>query len=170
MATIRSLAATGHPRHEASFTTTAKGERLASLIAAFCIFSLRVFWVTMMNRSVSDASPALAFTALEIHLLAQLPKARRRRGEIPARFPTAHEIVENGEVRGRATISDGISTKSLLLPKKKDPVGRQRTRADFLKKRFCPNRKSHSDPSKRPVHASGQIRQFMISSGGTGGG
>ena len=69
---------------------------------------------------------------------------------------------------GRATTSDGILIKSLLLPKKKDPVGCEFTRADFLKKGFCPNRQSHSDSSKHPVHASGQIRQFMISSSGTG--
>jgi hypothetical protein len=57
--------------------------------------------------------------------------------------------------------------KSLLLPKKKDSVRCERTRADSLKKGFCANRQGHSDSSKRPVHASRQIRQFMIFSSGT---
>jgi hypothetical protein len=46
------------------------------LIAVFCILSWRIFWLTMMNRAVPDASPTLAFTALEIHLLDQLAKAK----------------------------------------------------------------------------------------------
>ena len=49
-------------------------QRLTNLIAAFCILSWRIFWMTMMNRSVPHASPTLAFTALEIHLLDQLAK------------------------------------------------------------------------------------------------
>jgi hypothetical protein len=49
-------------------------ERLARLLAVFCILSWRVFWLTMMNRSVPAASPTLAFTAQEIHLLDQLVK------------------------------------------------------------------------------------------------
>lgn len=60
--------------------------------------------------------------------------------------------------------------KSLLLPKKKDPVRCERTSADSLKKGLCANRQGHSDSSKPPVHASRQIRQFMIFSSGTGAG
>jgi hypothetical protein len=52
-------------------------ERLTNLIAVFCILSWRIFWLTMMNRSIPDASPKLAFTALEIHLLDQLAKGNR---------------------------------------------------------------------------------------------
>jgi hypothetical protein len=46
------------------------------LIAVFCILSWRIFWLTMMNRAVPDASPTLAFTALEIRLLDQLAKVK----------------------------------------------------------------------------------------------
>jgi hypothetical protein len=53
-------------------------ERLARLLAVLCILSWRVFWLTMMNRSVAAASPTLAFTALEIHLLDQLVKDKTR--------------------------------------------------------------------------------------------
>jgi Transposase DNA-binding/Transposase Tn5 dimerisation domain len=49
-------------------------QRLTNLIAVFCILSWRIFWLTMMNRAVPNASPTLAFTALEIHLLDQLAK------------------------------------------------------------------------------------------------
>ncbi len=49
-------------------------ERLARLLAVFCILSWRIFWLTMMNRSLPASSPTLAFTALEIHLLDQLVK------------------------------------------------------------------------------------------------
>lgn len=34
--------------------------RLANLIAVYCVLSWRVFWMTMVNRSNPDASPALA--------------------------------------------------------------------------------------------------------------
>jgi hypothetical protein len=51
-------------------------ERLTNLIAVFCILGWRIFWLTMMNRSVPDASPTLAFTSLEIHLLDQLAKGK----------------------------------------------------------------------------------------------
>ena len=50
-------------------------QRLTNLIAVFCILSWRIFW-TMMNRAVPDASPTLAFTALEIRLLDQLASVK----------------------------------------------------------------------------------------------
>jgi Transposase DDE domain len=51
-------------------------ERLARLLAVFCILSWRIFWLTMMNRSLSAASPILAFTAQEIYLLDRLVKEK----------------------------------------------------------------------------------------------
>ena len=54
-------------------------QRLTNLIAVFCILSWRVFWLTMMNRSLPAASPTLAFTALEIHLLDRLVKDKGTR-------------------------------------------------------------------------------------------
>lgn len=44
-------------------------ERLVNLLAMFCILGWRIFWLTMLNRSTRHATPALAFTALEISLL-----------------------------------------------------------------------------------------------------
>jgi hypothetical protein len=57
-------------------------QRLTNLIAVFCILSWRVFWMTMLNRSVPDALPTLALTKTETALLDRLvndkPQARRK--------------------------------------------------------------------------------------------
>jgi hypothetical protein len=53
-------------------------QRLANLIAVYCIVSWRVFWMTMLNRSSPDAPPALALTDAEITLLDRLVKDRDR--------------------------------------------------------------------------------------------
>jgi len=47
-------------------------ERLVKLIAVFCILSWRVFWMTMINRSASNADPRLALTTGEIAILDRL--------------------------------------------------------------------------------------------------
>lgn len=43
-------------------------ERLANLMAVFCIPSWRVLWLTMLNRIAPDASPKLALTDTETAL------------------------------------------------------------------------------------------------------
>jgi hypothetical protein len=47
-------------------------ERIVNLIAIFCILSWRVFWMTMVNRSMPEASPQMALTSTELYLLDQL--------------------------------------------------------------------------------------------------
>jgi hypothetical protein len=47
-------------------------ERLANLLAVFCILSWRVLWLTTLNRTAPDASPKMASTDIEIGLLDQL--------------------------------------------------------------------------------------------------
>jgi hypothetical protein len=47
-------------------------ERIVNLIAILCILSWRVFWMTMGNRSMPDASPEIALTSTELYLLDQL--------------------------------------------------------------------------------------------------
>lgn len=44
-------------------------ERLANLISLFCILSWRVFWLTMLNRTMPDAEPQTALTETEIRVL-----------------------------------------------------------------------------------------------------
>jgi hypothetical protein len=46
-------------------------ERLVKLLAVFCILGWRIFWLTMMRRTTNRAAPSLAFTPLEIELLAR---------------------------------------------------------------------------------------------------
>jgi hypothetical protein len=62
-------------------------QRLANLIAVYCILSWRVFWMTMLNRSSPDASPALALTDVEIGLLDHLV---RDKGQKP--LPTKNAL------------------------------------------------------------------------------
>lgn len=47
-------------------------QRLANLIAMFCILSWRIFWLTMLHRAAPAAPAALAFTPIEIELLDRL--------------------------------------------------------------------------------------------------
>jgi Transposase DNA-binding/Transposase DDE domain len=55
---------------EASKLRTA--DRLVNLIAVFCILSWRIFWMTMLNRSTSNAPTSIAFTDTERELLDRL--------------------------------------------------------------------------------------------------
>ncbi len=47
-------------------------ERLVNLIAVFCILGWRIFWMTMLNRSSTDASPDTIFSDVEQKLLDHL--------------------------------------------------------------------------------------------------
>ncbi|MCG1039382.1 MULTISPECIES: IS4 family transposase [Burkholderiaceae] len=47
-------------------------DRLANLIGMFCILSWRIFWLTMISRSVPQAPPEVAFTQTEIELLGRV--------------------------------------------------------------------------------------------------
>ena len=47
-------------------------ERLVNLMAIFCIMSWRIFWMTMLNRSIEAAPPRFALTPLEVQLLDRL--------------------------------------------------------------------------------------------------
>ena len=51
-------------------------ERLVNLLAIFCILAWRIFWLTMLNRSVGQVTAAIAFTPLEINLLNRLAPIR----------------------------------------------------------------------------------------------
>jgi len=53
-------------------------ERLVNLIAVFCILSWRVFWMTMINHTVSDGEPGLALATAETMLLDRLVPEKGR--------------------------------------------------------------------------------------------
>lgn len=73
-------------------------ERLANLISVFCILSWRVFWLTMLNRSSPDASPQLAFTDTEIHLLDNLVNDGARGP--PKRRTLSHYLIKLARLGG----------------------------------------------------------------------
>lgn len=60
-------------------------ERLVNLLALFCILSWRIFGLTMLHRLAGSAKPSLAFTPLEIAILARLAAGQRVRAR---RSPT----------------------------------------------------------------------------------
>jgi hypothetical protein len=47
-------------------------DRLANLMALFCILSWRILWLTMVARTAPNAPPQIAFTSTEIDLLDRL--------------------------------------------------------------------------------------------------
>jgi hypothetical protein len=55
-------------------------DRLANLIAVFCIISWRVLWLTMLARTAPDAKPTVALTGSEITILDQLVSNSGNRG------------------------------------------------------------------------------------------
>ena len=55
-------------------------DRLANLIAVFCIISWRVMWLTMMARAAPDAPPTIALTPPEIKILNHLVSDSGNRG------------------------------------------------------------------------------------------
>ncbi len=72
-------------RAEASKLRTA--ERIANLIAVFCILSWRIFWMTMMNRVAPNSSPLMALTPLEVQLLDRLVPGKPGKGRRAAALP-----------------------------------------------------------------------------------
>jgi len=55
-------------------------DRLANLLALFCIVSWRVLWMTMIARTEPDAEPTLALTPSEITILDHLVPDTGNRG------------------------------------------------------------------------------------------
>jgi hypothetical protein len=68
-------------RAEASKLRTA--ERLVNFLSIQCILGWRIFWLTMINRAVPNASPDIAFTSLELRLLDQLVKEKKHQKSPP---------------------------------------------------------------------------------------
>src|SRR3954470_11717732 len=65
-------------------------ERLANLIAIFCIIGWRIFWLTMLHRAEPALPPAVALDATEVYLLDKLIKPKP------------------GKSHGKPTVSDYI--------------------------------------------------------------
>jgi hypothetical protein len=73
-------------------------QRLTNLISVYCILSWRIFWMTMLNRSAADASPALVLTDIEIGLLDHLVKDKNQK---PSRLRTlSHYLTKVARLGG----------------------------------------------------------------------
>ncbi len=59
-------------------------DRLANLVALYCIVSWRVMWVTMVARADPEASPEIVFTATEITILDRVVADTGNRGAKPS--------------------------------------------------------------------------------------
>lgn len=86
---------TGCKAEEAKLRTA---QRLTNLIAVYCILSWRVFWMTMLNRSAANASPALALTDIEIGLLDHLVKDKNQK--TPRRKTISHYLTKVARLGG----------------------------------------------------------------------
>jgi hypothetical protein len=71
-------------------------QRIANVFSVFCILSWRVFWMTMLNRSVKDASPRLALTQDEISVLDNLVNDRDPR----SRKTLSHYLIKIARLGG----------------------------------------------------------------------
>jgi hypothetical protein len=94
---------------EESRLTTA--QRLTNLIAVFCILSWRVFWMTMLNRSMPDASPTLALTEVEIALLDQHVKDRNP----PQRKTLGHYLIKIARLGGYLARANDPSPGNMVM-------------------------------------------------------
>ena len=63
-------------------------ERLVNLIAIFCILSWRIFWMTMLNRTLPNERPEAALTAQEIRMIDRIVAHAGRTLVAPARLST----------------------------------------------------------------------------------
>jgi hypothetical protein len=77
-------------RTEASKLRSA--ERLVNFLSILCILGWRIFWLTMINRAIPNASPELAFTSLELRLLDQL--VNDKKGGKPRTKPLSAYLVK----------------------------------------------------------------------------
>jgi hypothetical protein len=73
-------------------------QRLANLIAVFCILSWRVFWMTMLNRAAPSATPDIALTEVEMGVLDHLVKDRGQR--TPGRKPLSYYLIKVAQLGG----------------------------------------------------------------------
>jgi hypothetical protein len=71
--TFHKILKSGCKAEEAKLRTT---ERLANLIAIYCIISWRIFWLTMLNRATPHAPARIAFTENEIKIMDKLIRSK----------------------------------------------------------------------------------------------
>ncbi len=73
-------------------------DRLVNLISVFCILSWRIFWMTMLNRVVPNATAKLVLTSIELDLLDQLLRHKQTPSNIPS--PLSHYLIAIAQLGG----------------------------------------------------------------------
>ena len=77
-------------------------ERLVNLMATFCIMSRRIFWMTMLNRSIEAAPPRFALTPLEVRLFDRLVADKEAGGGRRSASDYLRKIAQLGGYLSRA--------------------------------------------------------------------
>jgi hypothetical protein len=73
--------------------------RLGHLIALQCILAWRIFWLTMVNRTMPQASATLLFTVNEIAIFEGLMR-NKKRGEPIAADTAQHRLMQLAKLGG----------------------------------------------------------------------
>ena len=77
--------------------------RLANLISVFCIHSWRIFWLTMINRCVTDAPSQIALTQAEACLLDPVVEDTVRTAHAPPLSRSLNKLAQLGSYLARAS-------------------------------------------------------------------
>ena len=73
-------------------------DRLVNLIAVCCILNGRIFWMTMLRRSVPNASPRLALTEMELLLLDEFVAATQN--QVAGKPTLSHYLANVARLEG----------------------------------------------------------------------
>jgi hypothetical protein len=72
-------------------------DRIANVVSIYCILSWRIFWITMINRSMPDAPPELVLTQAEIELLNHFVKDNKRSSQA---LPISRYLIKIAQLGG----------------------------------------------------------------------
>lgn len=78
-------------------------DRLANLIAVFCVLSWRIFWLTMLGRTAPQAPAELAFTRTEIELLERVVHDSSHNAQAPPLVRNVIRLAQLGGYLARAS-------------------------------------------------------------------
>ena len=88
-------------------------ERLANLIAIFCIIGWRIFWLTMLHRAAPDLPPAIALDPTETYLLDKLVKTKPGRPQ--ARPTISDHIIKIARLGGYLNRASDLPPGNMVM-------------------------------------------------------
>ena len=77
-------------------------DRLTNLIAVFCVLGWRIFWLTMLGRSVAHADAGLVFSAIEIEVLERVAHDTPHNAQAPPLLRNVIRLAQLGGYLARA--------------------------------------------------------------------